>query len=70
MSAFPLIRRVRCGGEHSDLTLESSMDFALLRLVSGKTIQERADAWVELKSLHAQRSAQQVAKMEVEQGLK
>ena len=46
------------------------MDFALLRLVSGKTIQERADAWVELKSLHAQRSAQQVAKMEVEQGLK
>lgn len=50
--------------------LEAAIAVAATRLGHADTHEEREAAWQELRSLHHQRSADQVIRMEVERGLR
>jgi len=54
----------------TDDGLEIAIDQAALKLHTAQTRAARVSAWDELKRLQAQRSAQQIEKMELAQGLR
>ena len=53
----------------NDIRLEASIDAAEFKMRFAKTREELENAWTELRQLHAQRTAQQVARMEAAMGL-
>ena len=54
----------------ADLTLEAQIEFAAMRLATVGTQTERRRVWEELRQLVLRRSAERVAEMEREQGLR
>jgi hypothetical protein len=53
----------------SDADLEFRIDAAALRLHTAPTPDERKTAWAELRRLHALRTPERVAQMEIQRGL-
>jgi hypothetical protein len=58
------------GFQIGDALLEASIAVAAVRLGHADTREEQQAAWRELCSLHQQRSADQVIRMEIERGLR
>lgn len=58
------------GGSEADAALEAAISVASARLTNAVDHDDRIDAWRELVDLHGQRSAQQVRRMEISQGLR